>query len=296
MVNVLDDSRFGLVPSGQFRERRGPVGRGAAFSNKKLCLVATDPSFLIDLLYGLSLRADCYHVKYATVARDGMYLGRCFLATDEAVSQLCQELKSHPRLMVSLQDDAWFNDFRAEPVAANSCGVWDDWLEHEAEVSAVIEAAFGRADEARLVAAIRAAGAATVSLTAQVPPLDRVRDEWPIIGHVLLSPVTIAGASEPRVLGLGPLAVAPAHQRKGAGARLVEAGLARARLLGYAGVVVVGSPEYYSRFGFVAAEHFGLVYEGAPAAYFQALELVPGAALTMSGVVRYHPAFEALAP
>jgi putative acetyltransferase len=295
MSSVLDDSRFGLVPSGQFRERRGPLGRGAAFSNKKLCLVATDASFLIDLLYGLSLRADCFYVKYGTVARDGMYLGRCFLATDEAVSQLCQELKSHPRLMVSLQDDAWFNEFRAEPVAGNACGVWDDWLEHEAEVSAVIEAAFGRADEARLVAAIRAAGAATVSLMARVPPLDRVRDDWPVVGHVLLSPVTIAAASEPRVLGLGPLAVAPAQQRRGFGTRLVEAALQRARVLGYAAVVVVGNPRYYSRFGFIGAEQLGLVYEGAPAENFMAVGLVPGA-LTRSGVVRYHPAFEALSP
>ena len=95
-------------------------------SDKKVCLVATDPEFLADLLYGLSLRQDCFYVKYGMVARDGMYLGRCFLATDEAASLLCQELKGHPRLMVSLQDDAWFANFRDPAVSSGSFGVCDE--------------------------------------------------------------------------------------------------------------------------------------------------------------------------
>ena len=101
----LDDGRFALVPSGRFRERFGPLGRGAAHSSKKLCLVATDARFLVELLYGISLRPDCFYVKYGTVAREGMYLGRCSLLSDEAASRLCQELKGHPRVMVSLQDE-----------------------------------------------------------------------------------------------------------------------------------------------------------------------------------------------
>jgi putative acetyltransferase len=298
MTAALNDSRFTLVPSGRFRERVGPLGRDAAYSQKKLCLVATDPALLIDLLYVISLRQDCYYVKYGMIARDGMYLGRVSLGTDQAVSELCQELKGHRRLMVSLQDDAWFEKFRAEPVLDGSCGVWDDWLEHEADVERVLVSAFERDDEAKMVAAVRAAGSATVSLIAGIPP-QRTREPWPVVGYVLLSPVTIDGEIEPRGLGLAALAVAPAHRRRGFGARLVKAALRRARLLGYAYVVVLGEPGYYSRFGFVPASRWGVSYqEGTPEGFFMALELVPGA-LTPASESSQMPRmarFQALSP
>jgi putative acetyltransferase len=220
-----------------------------------------------------------------------MYLGRCSLATDQSVSELCQELKGHARLMVSLQDDSWFDTFRDEPAPNDSGGVWDDWAEHESQVAAILESAFGRPDEAKMVAALREARSATISLVAQIPPQHREREPWPIVGHILLSPVTIDGNREPRGLGLASLAVAPAHQRRGFGARLVEAALRRARLLGYGCVVVLGDPHYYSRFGFVPASQFGLSYQKPLLEpVFMALEVVPGALAKASGVVRYHPA------
>jgi len=297
MTTPLEDPRFTSVPSGKFRERYGAVGRGAVHSNKKLCLVASDPEFLVDLLYGLSLREDCFYVKYGTIARDGMYLGRCFLATDEAVSVLCNALKLHPRLMVSLQDDDWFANFRAPRVPNDSFGVWDDRPEHGPQVAAVVESAFGRPDEARMVAQLRQARADIVSLVAQVPPQHREREPWPIIGHIALSRVTIDRSAEPRGLGLGPLAVAPAYQRKGVGQRLVETALQRARLLGYSYVVVLGNPHYYQRFGFVPASRFKLSFqEPVPEPVFMALELSSGALAKVAGVVRYHPAFSGSAP
>lgn len=293
MANPLNDPRFKLVPSGRFRERFGPLGRDAAFSNMKLCLVATDPVRLLDLLYGISLRQDCFYVKYGMIAREGMYLGRVSLATAEAVSELCQQLKGHPSLMVSLQDDAWFDKFREPDVPDGSCGVWDDWTENEAEVAAVVESAFERRDEAELVARLRTARAATVSLVAGIPPRDRRCEPWPIVGYVLLSPVTINAANEPRGLALAPLAVAPAHQGRGFGSRLVEAALLRARLLGYGYVVVLGEPKYYARFGFSAASRFGVSYsDGELQPYFTVVELVAGALEGVSGTVHYHPLFQ----
>ncbi len=285
------DTRFTAVPSGRFRARFGPLGREAAHSEMKLCIVATDAVLLADLLYALSLRADCYFVKYGTVPRDGMYLGRCMLATNDAVSELCQELKGHPRLMVSLQDDAWFGRFRAEPVAESDCGIWEDWVEHEAEVAAVVEAAFGRPDEAQMIAAVRATRDDTISLVAQIPPAQSGQ-RWPIVGHVMLSPVTIDGNRELMGLGLAPLAVAPEYQRRGFGTKLVSAALRRARLFGHPFVVVLGDPGYYGRFGFVAAERLGLRYPVAEAApHFMALELRAGGLDGVAGTVHYHSAF-----
>ncbi|MGD8862149.1 MAG: hypothetical protein PVI30_19210, partial [Myxococcales bacterium] len=78
------ESEFTSSHGGNFMERFGPVGRGEPHSEKKVCFAATDPSFLIGLLYQLSLRNDCHYVKYSTSSRDGMFLGRCFLETDAA--------------------------------------------------------------------------------------------------------------------------------------------------------------------------------------------------------------------
>ena len=92
--------------------RFGPVGERMPHSNKKVCLAATDRRFFVNLLYDLSLRDDCYYVKYSTHPRDGMYLGRCFMRTDQAAAQLCQDLKRHPKLLVTIQDDDFFSAFR----------------------------------------------------------------------------------------------------------------------------------------------------------------------------------------
>lgn len=285
------DPRFTLTPDGVFLQRDTRRDKHQRFSNKKVCLVATDVAFLADLLYGLSRRADCSFVKYTAEARDGMYLGRCFLATDEAAVELCLALKGHPRLMASLQDDDFFNAHRPTPIPPGGCGVWDDLPRDAAAVLEVHRRAFGRPDEAALVEAVRASRAPTISLIAQIAPGDGDKSAWPTVGHVLLSPVTIDGAGEPRGLGLGPLAVVPEHQRRGFGARLARAALERAKLLGYAYVVVLGHPSYYPRFGFVPASRFGLRYAGAPADAFMAFELEAGALSGVSGEVRYLPAF-----
>jgi len=51
---------------------------------------------------------------------------------------------------------------------------------------------------------------------------------------------------------LGPLAVAPACQRRGIGSALVRAGLRRLEEKGVTRVCVLGDPAYYGRFGFRA--------------------------------------------
>lgn len=148
--------------------------------------------------------------------------------------------------------------------------------------------AFGRADEARLVRALRAAGALELALVAEVAGA--------VVGHVVFSPATIEvpGASKPaRALGLAPVAVAAAHRRHGLGGALISTGLDRARAAGHRLCVVLGNPKYYGRFGFVPAHTLGLwcTFE-APRDAFQAIELT--AAASPSGLVKYRPEIQAL--
>lgn len=165
-----------------------------------------------------------------------------------------------------------------------------------AAIAAAVAAAFGqppegRPGEADLVAALRAAGALTLSLVAEAP-------DGTVIGYIAFSPVTIDGAggvAGEGLLGLAPLAVVPAWQGRGVGAALVAAGLARARDRGAGLVVVLGEPAYYRRFGFRPAAGWGLAWEHpAPPEAFMALELRPGAARpsVRPGALRYHPAFD----
>ena len=107
-----------------------------------------------------------------------------------------------------------------------------------------------------------------------------------MVGHIAFSPVTIEPAGS--AIGLAPMAVLPAHQRRGIGGRLVREGLEQLRAAGHGAVVVLGHPEYYPRFGFTRASRFGLRCElDCPDEAFMALELVPGALANRAGLVRY---------
>jgi len=80
----------------------------------KLCFTATDLDFLVELLYELSLDERCMFVKYSHTAKDGMYLGRCFMDDVALIGELWQKYKLHPKLMCSIQDDTAVDRFRAD--------------------------------------------------------------------------------------------------------------------------------------------------------------------------------------
>lgn len=131
--------------------------------------------------------------------------------------------------------------------------------------------------EPAIVAALRAAGALSLSLVAVE------REE--VIGHIAFSRVTIEGKHEDW-FGLGPVSVCSEHQGAGIGASLIRQGLDCLRSSGAAGCVVVGEPAYYRRFGF--ENDPALFYEGVPPDYFMRLSF---GASNPSGRVDYHPAF-----
>jgi putative acetyltransferase len=153
-----------------------------------------------------------------------------------------------------------------------------------AAVHAVNAAAFPTPAEADLVDALRRQARPLVSLVAE-------RDGT-VVGHILFSPLSLGERSDPGIMGLAPMAVAPEHQRSGIGSALVRAGLDACRELGFAAVVVLGHPEYYPRFGFVPSVRYGIRSEyDVPDEVFMVLELVPGSLRDTAGTVKYHPAF-----
>ena len=133
--------------------------------------------------------------------------------------------------------------------------------------------------EAQIVDALRSAGALTISLVAI--------EAGDVVGHIAFSPVMIDG-KDFGWYGLGPLSVAPDRQKQGIGGALVRDGLSRLAKIGARGCVVLGDPDYYTRFGF--ENDPGLVFAEAPSEYFMRLALegpVP------SGHASYHDSFNA---
>jgi putative acetyltransferase len=138
--------------------------------------------------------------------------------------------------------------------------------DHEA-IAHVVEAAFGQADEARLVERLRADEDALFELVAE--------EAGVVVGHIMFS--RLWADRYEMFAALAPLAVRPDLQRTGLGSALVRAGLESARDFGAHGVIVLGHPEYYPRFGF-SAETAGKIaapYAGSPS--FMALALEDGA-------------------
>ncbi len=112
-----------------------------------------------------------------------------------------------------------------------------------------------------------------------------------VIGHALISPVAIDGpGGRTWADGLGPVAVLPEFQRSGVGRSLVRHGLEALARTGRRVVVVLGQPEFFSRFGFCPAQTFGLECErSSPGGVFMALPLAPRALDGCAGIVRYRP-------
>jgi len=153
-----------------------------------------------------------------------------------------------------------------------------------AAIAALTTAAFLNAPhaahtEALIVNALRRAGALSVSLVAE--------QGGGLVGHVATSPVVVADGTT-GWHGLGPISVSPEHQGKGIGSALMHAALQALHDQGAAGIMLVGDPRYYRRFGFRHLPQ--LVYPGIPPEYFMVL---PFTDALPQGAVTFHEAFGA---
>ena len=124
--------------------------------------------------------------------------------------------------------------------------------------------AFGQPDEAGLVARLRVDGDALLEMVAD--------DADAVDGHILFSRLWAGNGR--LYAALAPMAVRPGLQRDGLGSALVRAGLDYLPELGVQGVLVLGHPKYYPRFGFSpeTAESVRSPYSVSPAFMALALE------------------------
>jgi putative acetyltransferase len=130
-----------------------------------------------------------------------------------------------------------------------------------------------------IVSELRKADKLAISLVADL--------EGNVVGHVAVSPVSISDGAA-GWFGLGPISVAPKHQRRGIGSLLMREALRMLREQDAAGCVLLGEPEYYGRFGFRADPN--LILSDVPPEYFQAITFD---SILPRGTVSYHEAFNA---
>ncbi|WP_128254220.1 GNAT family N-acetyltransferase [Falsirhodobacter deserti] len=145
--------------------------------------------------------------------------------------------------------------------------------EDDRKIRKLLIDAFGRPDEADLVAALRRDGAVAQALVAEV--------EGEIVGYLMLSHLDAPFSA----CALAPLAVAPMWQRQGIGAALIEA-----IDTGCDAIFVLGDPAYYSRFGFSTdlATGYACAFAGP---FFM---VKPQAEIPATGRIFYPQAFAAL--
>lgn len=138
-------------------------------------------------------------------------------------------------------------------------------------VAAFATLEISRHTEQFVIEALRAAGALSVSLVAEM--------NGRVVGHIAFSPVSMSDGTT-GWFGLGPVSVLPEFQRQGIG-----------KALGAKGCCLVGHPEYYRQFGFTNPQ--GLAHEGVPPEVFFALSF---GGQVRQGAATFHEAFMASGP
>lgn len=156
----------------------------------------------------------------------------------------------------------------------------------EAAIHAVNEAAFrdhphSEGMEPFIVEALRTDGDLALSLVAEV--------DGAIAGHAAYSKAILSNGDD-GWFTLGPIAVLPDRQGQGVGRALMEAGERHWREADAKGIVLLGDPAIYARFGFVRDTPLHIT--GPLAEYFQVLaftDAVPEASVTFARAFALRP-------
>ena len=128
-------------------------------------------------------------------------------------------------------------------------------LENQTDYQAIAqihELAFGQKNEAYLVEKI------SVS-PYYIPELSLIVEfDNSVIAHLMLSYIHLVNQETFQVIGLAPVSLHPNFQNKGIGSNLVNNAINKANGLGEALVIVLGHPQFYSRFGFKPSTNFDI--------------------------------------
>ncbi|MGX7023287.1 GNAT family N-acetyltransferase [Vagococcus hydrophili] len=115
-----------------------------------------------------------------------------------------------------------------------------------------------------------------------------------ILGHGLLSRCYIEDDSTQLAgLSLAPLSVDPDYQKQGIGSKLMLSLEKAASENGEPFIVILGHPEYYSKFGYTPASNFNVKAPfDVPDEFFMIKELQKDSLNNVYGTVKYSKAFE----
>ncbi|MEM1099400.1 MAG: N-acetyltransferase [Planctomycetota bacterium] len=156
----------------------------------------------------------------------------------------------------------------------------------DADLPAILDVhreAFGSEDEPRMIEQTHGGHDEVASYVAEVAGR--------VVGHAQLVVVHLADQSGLRgLLGLGPVGVRPAYQRRGLGSAMLEALIREGRGAGASRLFVLGHPEFYSRFGWTPAAPLGFRCAWTDGPPFMVLDLKPSKEVD-PGEVRWPDAF-----
>ncbi len=157
-----------------------------------------------------------------------------------------------------------------------------------AGIDRLLRRCFATGTEADLVHQLREDAQLTLGVVA-------TDDAGQVLGYAAFSPVIMQGEDRGWV-GLAPLAVDERWRNQGIGRQLIFEGLDTLNEFGYAAVVVVGDPAWYSRLGFMPAAPHQLHCKWADTeANFQVYKLADNAFDGITGDVEYSEHFNRFA-
>ena len=150
------------------------------------------------------------------------------------------------------------------------------------DISHCIFSAFQNDGEVALVQQLRAGNDVMIELVAE--------EAGSIVGHVVVSSLSLNPGLGLRCGGVAPLSVLPSYQSTGIGSQLMETVIDKSRGSGLDAIFLLGDPSYYQRFGFEITD----ITSDYPAEFFQVFELTAQCLNNVSAKANYANAFSAL--
>ena len=113
-----------------------------------------------------------------------------------------------------------------------------------------------------------------------------------ICGHIMVTPLNIRNMNNTfQSLAIAPVSVSKEYQKKAIGKKLMESVIEHSKKLGYKSIVVLGDPNYYTKFGFKKAIDYDIKLNDDLKEYLFALELKEGGLKGVNGIIEYCSAF-----